>query len=174
MNMNEKTPQFLILVCGAQGSGKSTLADKIKNIIPNSKVFENDMFVYNTANEYEWSPEKAKEAAKKCYREVSKAISEGYSVVVANTFTYAKYRNQYIQLAKNHKIEYFLVQLLGKFNNLHGVPQDKVEITRQNFEAFTSKEKAHAKENGVYSLATSGDVEEFLESLDILIRYQHV
>lgn len=49
--------------------------------------FENDMYIYNDEGEYEWTPERAREAARKCLHATEVAMkSEVDRIVVSNTF----------------------------------------------------------------------------------------
>ena len=71
----------LFLVRGAPGAGKSTFAKTLamRPDVPGFSYphFENDMYIYNDEGEYEWTPERAREAARKCLHATEVAMKSG-------------------------------------------------------------------------------------------------
>lgn len=124
----------LILVRGTPGSGKSTLA---KWISVDSTVlhFEADMFFVDPeTGEYKFDGMRIGEAHEWCQSITKQSLSEGYNVVVSNTFTRLKEMRPYFEMAKELNIVPTVYVAQGGFKNVHGVPDQVLDNMRKRFE----------------------------------------
>ena len=55
-------------------------------------------------------------------------------VYVSNTFTRVWEMQKYIDLANHHNAELVVYRCTGNFDNVHGVPSDKVQQMKERFE----------------------------------------
>lgn len=129
--------QTLYLVRGLPGSGKTTFVKQhLQKIDPKIKHFEADMF-FEREGKYEYNPKMIKNAHEWCLEQTKKALLEGHSVAVSNTFTQQWEMQPYTELAKNLNIELKIIKADGRFKNIHGVPNevlDKMEKRWENVE----------------------------------------
>ena len=130
----------LFLVRGLPGSGKTSFASAIWN---DYAVCEADKFFYDKEGNYNFDPSKLKEAHSWCKNEVESRMIEHQNnqqyypeIAVSNTFTQEWEMEDYFKLAE--KYGYKTVSLIlenrhgGK--NVHGVPDDKIEIMKNRFQ----------------------------------------
>jgi len=139
-----KTKPTLYLIIGIPGSGKSTFAKELSEKLVYAlgyapKIFEADMFFMKKGS-YQWDPKKLFLAHKWCFDKVAEQLKNGYSVICSNTSLYKKDRKQYIELAKKLGANIDVHTCVGNFQNVHGVPEEKVEIMKRKFEPFTKDE----------------------------------
>lgn len=136
---------LLTLIRGAPGSGKSTLAKKLVETGRADVHLEADNFFIKDGV-YKYDPSKIKEAHEWCKGKALESLLEGKRVVVSNTFTKLWELEGYIQqlfLATtpdedgNRPLKISVAHCEGRYENIHGVPADKVELMRRNFEEFT-------------------------------------
>ena len=131
---------ILFLVRGLPGSGKSSFATHIWN---EYAVCEADKFFYDKEGNYNFDPTKLKEAHAWCKNEVEIRMKDHQvnpqfypEIAVSNTFTQEWEMDDYFKLAE--KYGYMVVSLIvenrhgGK--NVHGVPEDKLQIMRDRFQ----------------------------------------
>lgn len=131
---------ILFLIRGLPGSGKSSFATHIWN---EYAVCEADKFFYDKEGNYNFDPLKLKEAHAWCKNEVETRmkdhqLNEQYypEIAVSNTFTQEWEMKDYFDLAEKYK--YKVVSLIVEnrhgSKNLHGVPDEKIEIMKNRFE----------------------------------------
>jgi predicted kinase len=141
---NPSMGRMLFIIRGVQGSGKSTLAEMIK-YSEGCKVssiegdnwlhFEADMFFKNPiSGEYEFDATKLPAAHRWCEYNVNKAMEEGRNVIVSNTFTKKSEYQVYLEMGEKHGYQIQEIICKGRFQNVHGVPEEKVEAKRKAFE----------------------------------------
>jgi predicted kinase len=123
----------LVLLRGLPGSGKSTAA-KLFNKAPH---FEADMYFMDADGNYQFDVAKIKDAHNWCRHSTMYAMKKGNPIVlVSNTFTQEWEMEAYYLLAE--ELGYMVVSMIvenrhgGK--NVHGVPEDKLEIMKNRFE----------------------------------------
>jgi adenylate kinase family enzyme len=130
----------LFLVRGLPGSGKSTFANHIWN---EYAICEADKFFYDKDGNYNFDYTKLKEAHAWCKNEVEirmkdHLVNDQYypEIVVSNTFTQEWEMETYYELAKkyNYQVVSIIVENRHGGENVHGVPDDKLEIMRNRFE----------------------------------------
>jgi predicted kinase len=124
--------QTLYLIRGIPGSGKTTEAKKIVNET-GALHFEADMF-FERNGPYKFDPTQIRAAHQWCQASAKKALSEGKSVVVSNTFVKQWEMAAYLNMATELGVEVNIRTMNGKYKNVHGVPQDKVNQMAENFE----------------------------------------
>jgi predicted kinase len=131
--MNKQT---LILIRGVPGSGKSTLAKQIVSASKHEALhLEADMFFVDPlTGVYKFDPLKLKQAHQWCQDRTLNRLSIGAPVVVSNTFTKLWEMDAYFQMAKEYGFDVQVILAQGQFQNLHGVPEDKVQQMRDRFE----------------------------------------
>lgn len=124
--------KILYIVRGLPGSGKSTFAKQLT-----SNVFEADHYFLDDEGNYNFDSTKIKCAHQDCQDNVRIAMELSFpKIAVSNTFTQEWEMEPYYTLA--NKYGYLVVSLIvenrhgGK--NVHGVPDDKVEIMKKRFE----------------------------------------
>lgn len=129
MITNDKTlNQKIVLIRGLPGSGKSTLARKMEGHLH----FEADMFL-EVDGMYIYDASKVRAAHEWCEASAKKALEEGKSVVISNTFVKLWELQRYIELGFPFKV----IELKGKWSNVHGVPQDKIKIMARGWEELS-------------------------------------
>jgi predicted kinase len=131
---------ILFLVRGLPGSGKSTFANHIWN---EYAVCEADKFFYDKEGNYNFDGSKIKEAHAWCKNEVETRmkdhqINQQYypEIAVSNTFTQEWEMKDYYDLAEKYgyKVVSLIVENRHGGKNVHGVPEDKLEIMKNRFE----------------------------------------
>jgi len=130
----------LFLVRGLPGSGKSTFASHIWN---EYAICEADKFFYDKEGNYNFDGFKIKEAHAWCKNEVEVRMKDHQinqqfypEIVVSNTFTQEWEMEDYYKLAEKYgyKVISLIVENRHGGKNVHGVPDDKLEIMRNRFE----------------------------------------
>lgn len=116
-----------LLFRGPPGSGKSTAAQKFT---PKYRVLEADQFFVDSEGNYKFDPAKLKDAHEWCLRSFKACLENGIPVVVANTFTRKWEIEPYLKLSPGALVFRFS----GEFQNVHGVPEDKVQAMRNRME----------------------------------------
>jgi predicted kinase len=130
----------LFLVRGLPGSGKSTFASHIWN---EYAICEADKFFYDKEGNYNFDGSKIKEAHAWCKNEVEIRMKDHQinqqfypEIVVSNTFTQEWEMKDYYDLAEKYgyKVVSLIVENRHGGKNVHGVPEEKLEIMRNRFE----------------------------------------
>jgi len=122
----------LFIIRGLPGSGKSTVARKIAHVAGIEHV-EADMY-FMKSNEYHFDPKQLGAAHRWCFETVAQCINRGEDVVVSNTFTKLWEMQNYILKAFCNDYNIRVIQCNGKWDNVHNVPQDKLDQMRDRFE----------------------------------------
>jgi len=131
---------ILFLVRGLPGSGKSTFANHIWN---EYAVCEADKFFYDKEGNYNFDPSKIKDAHAWCKNEVETRMKDHQingqyypEIAVSNTFTQEWEMKDYYDLAEKYgyKVVSLIVENRHGGKNVHGVPDDKLEIMKNRFE----------------------------------------
>ena len=130
---------MLILVRGVPGSGKSTYAKTLVNY-----AIEADHYFVRIDGVYDFNPKLLKNAHDWCYNEVVEALRSDpeETVSVANTFTRVCEMQRDIDYAKANNIPFKVVRCQGSFQNIHGVPDKKVQEMLERFEDYEGEELA--------------------------------
>jgi adenylate kinase family enzyme len=126
----------LILLRGLPGSGKSTVADLIGAKGAGYAHFEADMY-FMQDGVYKFDASKLKLAHNWCMIQTEKAMADDTSIIiVSNTFTQNWEMDFYYEKAKyyDYRVTSLVVENRHGGVNVHGVPEDKLEIMRNRFE----------------------------------------
>ena len=134
-----KNMKNLYIVRGLPGSGKSTFA---KSIAKSYQVFEADQYFMKNGK-YKFNPTKLKEAHNDCKNRVARRMRENLfnslffnNIVVSNTFTQYWEMKFYRNIAKRYgyKVHTIVVENRHEGVNIHGVPEDKLQVMEDRFE----------------------------------------
>jgi predicted kinase len=128
----------LIIVRGLPGSGKSTLAHLIAGEINRgdpgmAQVFEADQF-FMIDGKYQFEASELPQAHGDCLARTAKHLERGGVAIVSNTFTTRRELKPYFNLAKEFGIVPVVYLAQNQFNNVHGVPAEKLEQMRNRFQ----------------------------------------
>jgi predicted kinase len=115
----------LVLIRGVPGSGKTTLAKSMNGYVN----FEADQY-FETANGYAYDARHIREAHRVCQERTRRALKEGLCVVVSNTFTTLAELEPYFTMSDSFRI----VEATGRWQNVHDVPQHRVDEMRKRWE----------------------------------------
>jgi hypothetical protein len=130
----------LFLVRGLPGSGKTSFASAIWN---DYAVCEADKFFYDKEGNYNFDPSKLKEAHNWCKNEVETRMQDHQNnqqyypeIAVSNTFTQEWEMEDYFKLAEKYgyKVVSLILENRHGSQNVHGVPDEKLQIMKDRFE----------------------------------------
>ena len=129
----------LILLRGLPGSGKSTLGNVILQLPNNNpqEVLSADDFFVNNEGEYIFDGTKLKEAHNYCQFRCSERMRQQIvRIVVANTFTEDWEMKPYFEMAEryNYRVHTLIVENRHESENVHEVPEDKLQKMKDRFE----------------------------------------
>lgn len=134
----------LYLIRGAPGSGKSTLADLIVCSHMGRAVWcEADHFMVDGNGRYAFDAARLKDCHAQCKAKAVAAMGDGSVVVVSNTFTKLWEMQEYIDFARFSGYEVVVLHCTRKGESVHGVPTDKVQWMRDNFEPYETEVVHH-------------------------------
>jgi predicted kinase len=129
----------LYIVRGLPGSGKSTFA---RSIAKPYQIFEDDQY-FMKKGKYKFDAKKLKEAHDNCRQRVVRRMRKNLfnstlfrTIVVSNTFTQDWEMKFYRCLGRRYgyKVHTIVVENRHKGVNVHGVPEDKLQVMEDRFE----------------------------------------
>lgn len=122
----------VILIRGLPGSGKSTLA---KLLAQQGFVhLEADDYFLRPDGSYQFDATKLQEAHRICQKSFSHFMGFGRNIVVSNTFTRKWELQFYLDLCEAHGIRPQIITCEGRFENIHGITEDKIAQMRARWE----------------------------------------
>lgn len=124
----------LVLIRGVPGSGKTTMA---KEQFPNHAHVETDMFFVDESGNHKFEGHRVKDAHKWCEAVAQKLIESGRDTVVTNTFTRLWEMEPYFHMGAD-KVR--VLEAKGNYQNVHGVPDKKVQEMKDRFEEYVPEE----------------------------------
>lgn len=119
----------LHIIRGVPGSGKSTLAKTL-----GFPVVEADQFFTDEDGNYNYDPAKIPQAHDWCQEQVEAHLARGQSVSVANVFAKIFRIETYIGLGMRYKAAIHIHECTGRFQNIHGVPEEAIEQMADEWE----------------------------------------
>lgn len=119
----------LVLIRGLPGSGKSTYAAKH---FPWHRHVEADMW-FSRSGEYVFDFKELNRAHAWCQASTIEALEKGEDVVVTNTFTQDWEFETYMTMAFEMDIKVRIIELKTQFENIHGVPPEKMVVMRNRW-----------------------------------------
>ena len=128
--------KILILFRGVPGAGKTSLCASL-GIKPMSADMYFETMGDNGDLIYRFDPTRLKEAHAWCQKHTGISMEMGVSPVgVANTFTQEWEMQSYFELAEKWGYKVFTVIVENRHgnSNIHGVPDDKVQVMKDRFE----------------------------------------
>ena len=126
----------LVLIRGLPGSGKSTLAKAMEGFLH----LEADMYFTDASGVYHYRRDELSFAHAWCKWRTESALLCGRNVVVSNTFTTMAEMRPYFDLAEKHKVDVTVIEALGHFPSIHGVPPETIERMKARWEPFVNEE----------------------------------
>lgn len=133
----------LYLIIGIPGSGKSTKANEIISQYKSKNMsilhYEADMF-FEKDGQYKFNPALLGQAHSWCQKKTERAMMDHIDVIVSNTSLTPKERYVYLALAKLYDYEVEVITMTNEFQNVHGVPQNKLELMKQRFIPYSEDE----------------------------------
>lgn len=130
---------MLMIIRGLPGAGKNTLAHWLVNGADYPEcvqVFETDQY-FQTSDGYKFDGTKLREAHLDCQRRTREWLEKTNHAIVANTFTQRWEYQPYLDMAKELNIKVQVIEVHGNFQNIRGVPPEKVESMRKRWEPHT-------------------------------------
>ena len=133
----------LLIIRGLPGSGKSTLARTLKGF----QHFEADMYYClssvseletdsdSGSDEYDFDPGFISDAHAWCIRKCEEAMVRSQNVVISNTFTAFWEIEPYFELAQRLGAEFEIMDAVGNFGNIHGVPEGALRRMKNRWES---------------------------------------
>ena len=129
------------LVYGVPGSGKSTYVEReLKPFIKDLQHFEADMFFYDKNGVYNFDFRKLGYAHSWCQYKCKEAMSKGLPVCISNTSLTPRERFIYFKMANEYGYKVYIHQCMGEFQNVHGVPDEKVQLMKKKLTSVTDTE----------------------------------
>lgn len=123
----------LIIVRGLPGSGKSTYAKNLEDVTH----YEADMFFAKWPHDYLYDQRLIGVAHDWCYSNVVRSLWQGNDVVVSNTFTKMWELDRYLGIPIIVEgVEIEVVEMRTQFENIHGVPENKLQSMRDRWESI--------------------------------------
>jgi predicted kinase len=139
MDTNTEKQGDLILLRGLPGSGKTTLARVILQLPTNTEpeVLSADDFFETKDGDYIFDSTKLKEAHNYCQFRCSERMRQQKAkIIVANTFTQEWEMDEYFKMAEryNYRVHTVIVENRHGNENVHGVPEDKLQQMENRFQ----------------------------------------
>jgi predicted kinase len=131
----------LYIIRGAPGSGKSTHAKKLLDC----DVMEADSFFIQKDGGYFFNGQLLKRAHDWCQEITRSWLAQALEICdtgfktdfgVANTFTRVWEMQPYLDMAEKYGYEVVVHRCTGEFENVHGVPLEKVKQMRERMEDY--------------------------------------
>ena len=126
----------VVLIRGLPGSGKTTIAKSMMDDAVRSYAHvEADDYFMGQDGAYRYDGSKITNAHDACYFSAAKALQDGKSVIVANTFSRLWEMERYYRLAASFGCNVRVLTATGRYQNVHGVPVEIIQRMRDRWES---------------------------------------
>lgn len=123
----------VIIMQGVPGSGKSTIAELLAKTSETTVVCSADSYMM-VDGKYVFRPENLPYAHDQCYQMAKQYLGFGYTVIIDNTNIKRIHAIKYVELAEQFGVPVQVIRCYGRFQNVHGVPEPRVELMREQME----------------------------------------
>lgn len=123
----------MILMQGPSGSGKSSVAKRL-SVVHNAVICSTDDYFFADDGNYVFDPTKLGENHTMNLERACYFMAAGVDVIIDNTNLANWEIRPYVEAANKFGYEIEIVRCNGNFQNIHGVPQDRVELMRTRME----------------------------------------
>jgi len=132
---------FVLFIRGIPGAGKTTAAKKLG--LP---IVEADDFFVDDQAVYQYDPSLISDAHNWARGQMAYLLRKGADCCVVNTFSRKWELDSYMEVAHRLGANTAVFRCLGRFQNQHGVPPEKVQKIAERFEAWPGEfiESEHA------------------------------
>ena len=127
----------LILIRGLPGSGKSTLAKTIQAGILSSAHIETDKY-FMRSGQYDFRKEELHLAHIWAQDWAEQELSNGYDVIVSNTFSMMWEMRPYIKMAKKYHAQLTVLTCEGQYGNVHNVPDEVIQKMKARWQPYVN------------------------------------
>lgn len=130
---------MLIIMQGAPGSGKTELARRLEMSLQGIRCSTDDFFCTGENHAYIFRPELLREFHEKNQIRVRQHLKNGiYTTAIVDNTNLRKWEvRPYVEAARDFGATVVFVRCTGAFQNVHGVPTEKVEEMRKNLEELS-------------------------------------
>lgn len=136
--------QMLLVFQGPSGSGKSTMANKLVKEYENAVIYSTDDLFHENGI-YNFNAKLLGVNHQKNLERSVQALKEGKTVLIDNTNLSAWECGPYVKAAVELGIEVKFVRCEGRYKNIHGVPEAKVQQMWDRMEDLTVERCLAAK-----------------------------
>jgi predicted kinase len=130
----------LYIIAGPPGSGKSTFARKLMTQKDIKFNFEADNWMKDKFGVYHFDPKNLGYCHRQCQIYTEKVMETGQDVIVSNTSLTIREAKPYVDLAKKYDYSVEIIHMKNQYQNIHGVPNEKVQLMRNKHEFYTLKD----------------------------------
>nr|WP_194704555.1 ATP-binding protein [Vibrio sp. S11_S32] len=123
----------LTLVRGLPGSGKSTLAAQLAQQT-GAIHLETDMYFVNAKGHYRFDAKKLSDAHEWCQQQTRQHLTQGFSVIVSNTFVCLWEMKVYQELAQQLNITIEIQVCRGEFGTVHNIDASVLANMKRKWE----------------------------------------
>lgn len=123
----------LRIVRGLPGSGKSTMAKTFRTF-----HLEGDMY-HMKNGKYDFQPNRVGAGHKFVFNLAEQIMSTQSDIVISNTFTQLWEFEKYLELAEKYFYTVIVYKCIGKFKNIHSVPEEVLEKMKNRWEDFAGE-----------------------------------
>ncbi len=149
--------QQLLLIRGLPGSGKSTLANKLAKQ-HQWQHFEADHFFEDELGHYLFNPLQLKQAHQWCQTQTQRALADGHSVVVSNTFVERWEMSPYFKMAQHCKVNVLVIECEQNYGSIHDVPQQTIKKMHKNWHEISMANELQRYDLKVLTVISDADL----------------
>jgi hypothetical protein len=95
--------------------------------------FEADKYFYDAEGNYNWDGMKIGEAHEWCQLETNKALEQGKTVIVSNTFTLKRELRPYFEMIQEYGKNPTVICMQSNWGSIHGVPDSVMLNMKKRF-----------------------------------------